>query len=297
VSLAVVGLGGNALAPRGLDATVAVERANVRTAAVALAPVARAGGLVVTHGNGPQVGLLALEQARARRGLPDPLDVLDACTEGALGYLVELALANAVPERRVATVLTQVVLRADDPAFGRPTKPVGPTYRTDEPHPGWTLAPVEGGWRRVVPSPDPQRVVELGAVAALVAAGFVVVCAGGGGIPVVETVDGLVGTEAVIDKDLTTALVAEGLRADALALLTDVEGVMDGFGSPAARLMLRLTVAQARAMMADLPAGSMGPKLGAAARFVAATGRRAGIGTLAAAAGVLAGDAGTQIVP
>lgn len=299
--LAVVAVGGNALAPpSGAGGAPTSQRARLATLMAALATVADHRALVLTHGNGPQVGQLALDQLRAGRGDPDPLDVLDAATEGTLGYAVELAARNAVHPRPVVSVLTMVEVAADDPAFAHPTKPVGPVYTDADPgglasRHGWTMAPVRGGYRRVVASPAPRRVVEHDAIASLVHQGFVVVCGGGGGIPVVRERDRWYGVEAVIDKDLTSALLAERLGARALYLLTDVAGVLDGFGTPDATPVPELTAAEARAL--GLPAGSMGTKVDAAVRFVRATGGVCRIGALDAAADVFAGRAGTLLRP
>lgn len=299
--LVVAALGGNALLRRGEPATAEVQRANAGRAAVALAGLVRAGhDLVVTHGNGPQVGLLALQGAAFRPDAPDPLDLLGAETEGMIGYLIEQELENALAHSRpVAALLTQVVVDPADPAFARPTKPVGPVYAEAEAkrlatERGWSVAPDGASWRRVVPSPKPVEIPDLGVIRLLLAQGVVVICAGGGGIPVVRRADGsLTGVEAVIDKDHASALLADRLGADALLMLTDVDGVQDGFGTPAARRIPRLTAAEAQRMA--LPAGSMGPKVAAGLAFVAAGGRLAGIGRMEDAAAILDGAAGTAI--
>lgn len=301
--LVVVAVGGNALASSPATASgdaPSGQRARLATLMAALAAVADGHALVLTHGNGPQVGQFALDQLRAGRGDPDPLDVLDAATEGTLGYAVELAARNAVHPRPVVSVLTMVEVAADDPAFAHPTKPVGPVYTDADPgglasRHGWSMAPTRGGYRRVVASPAPRRVVEHDAIASLVNQGFVVVCGGGGGIPVVRERDRWHGVEAVIDKDLTSALLAERLGASVLYLLTDVAGVIDGFGTSEAAPVPVLTAADARAL--DLPAGSMGTKVAAAVRFVTATGGTARIGGLDDAADVFAGRRGTLVRP
>jgi carbamate kinase len=295
----VAALGGNALLRRGEPLEADVQRRNVATAVAALAPVARAHELVVTHGNGPQVGLLALQAAADRTVRPYPLDVLGAESEGMIGYLLEQGLRNALPERDIATLLTQVVVAPDDPAFARPTKPIGPVYEEHEARHlaaerGWSIAPDGGHWRRVVPSPEPVEIVELHTVRLLVDAGVLVVCAGGGGIPVV--VDGagaLRGVEAVVDKDLAAALLAESLQADLLLLLTDVSVVVRGYGSADAVPIRDSTPAELRDLV--FAEGSMGPKVEAACRFVERSGGRAAIGALEAAEELAAGSAGTQV--
>jgi carbamate kinase len=291
---AVVALGGNALLRRGEQPTVEAQRANVEVAVAALAPLARAHELVLTHGNGPQVGLLAL-QAEAVVDLPPyPLDVLGAESEGMIGYLLEQALRNALPGRTVATVLTQVVVAADDPAFAAPSKPIGPVYPERRAYAlagerGWTVAP-DGDWfRRVVPSPEPLEIVELDTIRALLAEGVLPVCAGGGGIPVTRNGDGtLHGVEAVIDKDLAAELLARSVGAERLLLLTDVPAV-EWQGEP----LRRTTPAELRGH-AFAP-GSMGPKVEAVCRFVERTGGVAAIGALRDAAMIAAGRAGTIV--
>jgi carbamate kinase len=299
--LVVADLGGNALLRRGEPMTAEVQRANAARAAVALVGLVRAGhDLVVTHGNGPQVGLLALQGAAFRPDAPDPLDMLGAETEGMIGYLIEQELENALGhDRPVAALLTQVVVDPADPAFAHPTKPVGPVYPEAEAKRladarGWTVAPDGAAWRRVVPSPAPLEIPDLRVIKMLLAQGVVVICAGGGGIPVVRRADGsLTGVEAVIDKDHASALLARGIGADALLMLTDVEGVLAGFGTPEARRIPRLSLGEAKQMA--LPAGSMGPKVAAGQGFVAGGGRLAGIGRMEAAAAILDGTAGTVI--
>jgi carbamate kinase len=258
--------------------------------------------LVITHGNGPQVGLLALQAAAGPREGAYPLDVLDAESEGMVGYLIEQELDNALPNGcLVATLLTQVLVDRGDPAFRHPTKPIGPVYEkaVAERHAqqrGWSIAEDERGWRRVVPSPRPLKVLEAKVIELLVAQGVTVICAGGGGIPVVEREDGsLAGVEAVIDKDLASALIALQLKADHLMLLTDVDGLYLDWGTPAARLVAR--AAPSALEPKDFAAGSMRPKVEAAIGFVVETGRSASIGRLEHAALLLEGDAGTTIDP
>ncbi|HVT76660.1 MAG TPA: carbamate kinase [Acidimicrobiales bacterium] len=297
--LVVVALGGNALLRRGQPLDAAVQRGNVRAAAEGLAALAREHQVVLTHGNGPQVGLLALQNASFGGADPYPLDVLGAETEGMVGYLLEQELARHLGEGKVATLLTQVVVDSDDPAFARPTKFVGPVYDQAEAERvgalrHWTIAPDGDAWRRVVPSPEPRRIVELVTIRLLVEHNVTVVCAGGGGIPVVPSFDGgLVGVEGVIDKDLSAALLATALGADALVLLTDVDAVYAGYGTPQARPLHTATVAELRALR--LPAGSMGPKVEAVCRFVEAGGRYGAIGNLDDAVAVCRGQSGTVV--
>jgi len=295
--LAVVALGGNALLRRGEPAEASHQQANVRAAAGSIAALHETHRLVVTHGNGPQVGLLALQAEAYDDVKPYPLDVLGAETEGMIGYLLDQALLNELPAgSRVATLLTQTVVDPADPAFAVPSKPIGPVYEPEEgmrlaAQRGWTVRPDGPHVRRVVASPQPAGIVEIETIRLLLDAGVLVVCAGGGGIPVVFTSSGLTGVEAVIDKDLSAALLAEKIGADFLLMLTDVAEVEAGWGTPEARPIRRASPAELRGM--DFAAGSMGPKVEAACRFVERTGGRAGIGRLDQAAAILRGDAGT----
>ena len=297
----VVALGGNALARRGEPMTAETQRLNVRRAVAALTPLMSAGHrLIITHGNGPQVGMLALQAAAGPKDGHYPLDILDAESEGLIGYLIEVELRNAVPVgQEIATLLTQVLVDADDPAFRSPTKPIGPMYdaarsRELSAERGWTMAGDGDGWRRVVASPRPLRILQASVILRLVDAGVTVICAGGGGIPVVHAADGMfAGVEAVVDKDLASALLARELDADHLLLLTDVAGVYLDWGSKGQRL-----IARARPGMLDhrqFPPGSMGPKLQAANEFAVATGKPASIGSLEDAALIVEGKAGTMI--
>ncbi|MBK5118154.1 MAG: carbamate kinase [Thermoleophilia bacterium] len=295
---AVVALGGNALLPRGekLEATAQLRAA--RFAAEALAPAAEHHCLVVTHGNGPQVGLLALMNDAYAAVDPYPLDVLDAESEGQIGYVIELELDNAIDAHDTVALITRVVVDEDDPAFAEPTKYIGPIYeeataRQLERERGWVVKRDGSDWRRVVPSPEPRRIVQLPAIRRLVESGFVVVCAGGGGVPVVEEAGGHRGIEAVIDKDLCSALLATDIGADVLVLATDVDAVYLDWGGENQRAIGETTPAELRGD--DFPAGSMGPKVEACCRFVEATGRRAAIGSLSALGGLLAGSEGTQV--
>jgi carbamate kinase len=298
----VIAIGGNALLQRGQRPDAEVQRANAVRAVEALAPLAAEHELVISHGNGPQVGMLALESAAdPALEVPYPLDVLGAQTQGMIGYWLLQALQNALPGRQVAALLDQTLVSADDPAFAAPTKFVGPVY--DEPtarrlagERGWQIAADGRYWRRVVASPKPRRVVETRIIRSLLTAGTVVVCAGGGGMPVIRDDRGrLSGVEAVVDKDLATEVLAEALDADALLLLTDVPAVVRGFGGPDPQPITRSTPAALR--RERFAAGSMGPKVEAVCRFVEMTGGVAAIGALDDAALVLAGKAGTVVTP
>lgn len=299
----VIALGGNALLKRGEPMTAGHQRSNVRVAAGALARVATDHELVVSHGNGPQVGLLALQGAAYKDVEAYPLDVLGAETQGMIGYLVEQELGNLLPfDRPLATILTMVEVDPDDPAFGDPTKFVGPIYDKAQAdalaaEKGWVVKPDGASWRRVVPSPRPKRIFEIGPMRWLLEHGSVVICAGGGGIPTMYAKDAerqLLGVEAVIDKDLASSLLARELSADLFVMATDVDGVYLDWGTPDQRRLERVTPATLDAM--SFPAGSMGPKVAAATEFVAATGKRAAIGSLEQIDGLVAGTAGTNVV-
>jgi carbamate kinase len=305
----VAALGGNALIRRGETGSIGVQRANVRRSAAALADLVEHGHeLVVTHGNGPQVGFLAIEAEAARAIVPPPpLDVLVAETQGGIGYLIVQALRGELARRRldrpVACVLTETVVDSADPAFAVPTKPIGPVY--DEPtaralarEHGWTIARDGSGWRRVVASPRPSAIVEASTIRALADAGTIVVASGGGGIPVCLGDGALVGVEAVVDKDLEAVLLATAVVADALLLLTDVPAALLGWGSPDPIAIRRMTATAAAAGVANgtFAVGSMGPKVQAAAEFATQTGHIAAIGALEDPVGVLAGRSGTLVV-
>lgn len=297
---AVVALGGNALLVRGEPLEAVAQLRAARNAAAVLASVAPGHRLVVTHGNGPQVGLLALMNDAYEDVDPYPLDVLDAESEGQIGYVIELELDNAIDLADTVALITRVVVDPADPAFDDPTKFIGPVYDEAsalrlEQERGWSVKPDVGeGWRRVVPSPEPRRIVQLPAIRRLVEGGFLVVCAGGGGVPVVEEEDGSQrGVEAVIDKDLCSARLAADLDADLLVLATDVDAVYLDWGGDAQRAIGTTTPEALRAQ--HFPAGSMGPKVEACCRFVEATGGRAAIGSLAQMDGLLAGRNGTQV--
>ena len=296
----VVALGGNALLRRGQPMTEQNQRENVKTAARALAAIAQEHTLVITHGNGPQVGLLALQNAAYTHVESYPLDVLDAESEGMIGYLIEQELSNMLPlDRQVATLLTQIKVDSNDPAFKQPSKPIGPVYTKEEAERlakerGWTIAPDNDAFRRVVPSPLPMHIFEIKVIEFLVQQKVIVICAGGGGIPTVIRSDGsLIGVEAVIDKDRAGALLAEQLKCDVYLMLTDVKAVYRNWGKPDARA-IRWASPEA---LQSLPfaGGSMGPKVEAACEFVRKTGGRAIIGALEDALLLLRGESGTTV--
>lgn len=295
----LVALGGNALSPRGSALTMVSQRDAVARAAVPLAAIAAEHDLVVTHGNGPQVGLLALQADALDPDNDFGLDILDAETAGMIGYLLEQEIGNLLPPGRDAvTVLTQTVVDPADPAFTAPTKFVGPEYDVEAAdhlaatH-GWSFALDGDRLRRVVPSPAPLEVIPLSPVGVLLQAGSVVICAGGGGVPVVSHDGHTSGVDAVVDKDAVSALLAHRLAMDVLVIATDVDGVYADWAGPGRRHLNVLDVAGGRE--ADYPAGSMGPKVAAAAWF-ARTGRRAVIGSLDDLPGLVAGTAGTRVV-
>lgn len=295
----VAALGGNALIPRGERPTSEVQVHNVEIAAAALVPLAESHELVVTHGNGPQIGLLSLQSAAIEGLDPYPLDILNAETDGMIGYLIERELRERLVDREVATLITMVVVDPADPAFSHPTKPIGLVYPADRSEElsrlhNWTMAPDGGGVRRVVASPLPRAIPQLPAIRLLLDAGVVVICGGGGGIPVILNELGWSGIEAVVDKDRMSAKMAAELGADALLLLTDVPAVSRGFGTPHAQPMGQVRVDGLD--LSEFDAGSMGPKVEAACWFVAETGGMAGIGRLSDAEAILAGRAGTRIV-
>jgi carbamate kinase len=307
---AVVALGGNAMSPPGGSGTADEMRAALRTTSECLADLVERGvGLVISHGNGPQVGRILLQQEYAAEHVPPmPMDVCGAESQGQIGYLLVQALDSALRRRGLSTralcLITQVVVDGRDPAFRRPTKPVGPSYPRPEAQRiahetghVFTIQP-DGGWRRVVPSPRPIRFVEETPLLQVIEAGHVVVAAGGGGVPVVEHRKDLRGVEAVVDKDLTAARLASLVHADLLLILTGVERVQVGFGTSDAREVSRLGVSEARRLLTagEFPEGSMGPKVEACIDFVAAGGARAVIASLPQAAEAVFGDAGTTIV-
>lgn len=300
--LLVVAVGGNALLERGEAPLAEIQEHHVDVAVRALAPLAADHDLVITHGNGPQVGLLANENALdPDLSTPYPLDVVGAETQGMIGYFFLQSFGNALPGRRVVSLICQTEVAADDPAFETPTKFVGPIYSEAESHRlaalrGWQVRADGAAWRRVVASPEPMTMVEIPTIRTLVGDGAIVICFGGGGIPVTRGPDGRRhGVEAVIDKDLSAAMLAQHLRADALLILTDVAAVEIGFGTDAARPIGHISSAALRAL--SFPAGSMGPKVDAACRFVEATQKPAMIGRLSDAVELLDGTRGTLIEP
>ncbi len=296
----VIALGGNALLKRGEALSAENQLNNVRIATEQMARIVEGNEVVIAHGNGPQVGLLALQGA----AYPDvdcyPLDVLGAETEGMIGYLIQQEMGNQLPaDKPVSTLITQVEVSKDDPAFKKPTKPIGPVYSKEEAEKlaaekGWDIAPDGDKFRRVVPSPRPKRIFEIEPVKWLLEKGAVVVCAGGGGIPTGYDDNGkLHGIEAVIDKDLCSALLAEELTADYFIIATDVDGVYLDYGTDNAR---KVTKATPEALMEKgFAAGSMGPKVQAACEFVQKTGQQAVIGALQDIELMLTGEAGTVI--
>ncbi|MER8491560.1 carbamate kinase [Mesorhizobium australicum] len=296
--LIVVALGGNALLRRGEPMTAGNQRANIVRAAAVLAKLVGEGhSIVVTHGNGPQVGLLALQAAATSDGRTFPLDVLGAESAGMIGYVIEQELGNLLKEKLFATLLTQVKVDPHDPAFAHPTKPIGPVYdqataRGLAEERGWQIAPDGDKWRRVVPSPKPLEILEASVISFLVEHGVIVICTGGGGVPVIARDDGsLCGVEAVIDKDLASSLLGRQLRADMLLMLTDVDAVYIDYGTATARALRRVTPREISER--NFPAGSMGPKVRAAIEFAKAMGKPAVIGKLDDAIKIVKGECGT----
>lgn len=308
----VIALGGNALLQRGEDETAESMRRSARRAAETVADIAADGWeVVITHGNGPQVGRILLQQeAASGQVAPMPLDVCGAESQGQIGYLLQDAVGDVFYERGtdrpVVSLLTLTRVPKDDPAFENPTKPVGPYFDEAEAtrlmrERRWRMAPSPdgSGWRRVVPSPRPYSIVEAPIVRRLVADGVIVIAAGGGGVPVVEEGPRLVGVEGVVDKDLAAAILAKDVEANALLILTDVDGVFERFGTPHQRLVPELSARGARRRLdaGEFGAGSMKPKVEAAVQFVQGGGERAVIASLSDGRRALAGDAGTRVVP
>ncbi|WP_130099527.1 carbamate kinase [Siccibacter turicensis] len=294
----VVALGGNALLKRGEPLEAAVQRKNIEVAARTIAQLTRQWRVVLVHGNGPQVGLLALQNSAYEPVTPYPLDVLGAESQGMIGYMLQQALKNALPEREVSVLLTQVEVDPHDPAFTHPTKYIGPVYTAEEARvlgeqKGWTLKADGACWRRVVPSPQPKRIIESDAIRTLIARDHLVICNGGGGVPVVENADGYHGIEAVIDKDLSAALLAQSLQARALLILTDADAVYLDWGKPTQRPLTHTTPDALSALHFD--AGSMGPKIAAGCAFVNQSHGIAGIGALEDGLEILSGNRGTLI--
>lgn len=309
----VVALGGNALQKRGEPMTVENQRENVRIACRALSPVAMEHELVISHGNGPQVGLLSLQASSYDEESIYPFDVLGAQTQSMIGYFIEQELGNLLPfEKPIATLLTMTEVDADDPAMADPTKFVGPVYTEEDAkrlaaEKGWVVKPDGDAWRRVVPSPVPKRIFQIRAIETLLDTGTVVVCAGGGGIPTMylpgdTELEGpwdfnprqLVGVEAVIDKDRSSAVLAENLGADFLVIATDADAVYLDWGTPDQKAIATASPDAIEAY--DFPAGSMGPKVEAAADFARQNpGKVAVIGALEDLPEIMAGTKGTRI--
>lgn len=294
----VVALGGNALLKRGEPLEANIQRKNIVLAAKTIAQLTQQWRVVLVHGNGPQVGLLALQNSAYDRVTPYPLDILGAESQGMIGYMLQQALNNQLPQREISVLLTQVEVDPDDPAFHNPTKYIGPVYdpaQADalQAEKGWVFKADGKAFRRVVPSPQPKRIVESDAIQALIARDHLVICNGGGGVPVVEKADGYHGLEAVIDKDLSAALLASQIHADALLILTDADAVYLDWGKPTQRPLAQVTPERLSEMQFD--AGSMGPKVSACADFVSRCHGIAGIGSLADGPAILAGDKGTLI--
>ncbi|WP_147822588.1 carbamate kinase [Salidesulfovibrio onnuriiensis] len=295
----VVALGGNALIKRGDEMNTEVQRKNVALVADALSEIAREHELVITHGNGPQVGLLALQASSMGKPADWPLDVLGAQSEGMIGYLIEQEMGNRLPDRKYATLLTQVEVDPGDPAFDNPTKPIGPVYSREQADQlaseyGWSIAPDNEYWRRVVPSPLPKRIYEIDTIRMLVDNGVIVVCSGGGGIPTMYVEEGKIsGVEAVIDKDRVGSLLAGGLDADMFIILTDVSGVYSNWGEEGATPIREISPKAIREY--DFAKGSMGPKVEAACEFAERTRKTAVIGALEDLSEIIEGRAGTRV--
>jgi carbamate kinase len=299
----VIALGGNALLRRSDPMTTEVQRKNIEIAARAIVPLTAEHSIVVVHGNGPQVGLLSLQADAYHGAEPYPLDVLDAGTQGMIGYLIQQELRSLLPlECQVTALLTMILVDPDDPAFGNPTKFVGPVYPKQDAdklasEKGWTFRQDGDKWRRVVPSPEPRTILEIQPITWLLDRGAVVICAGGGGIPTMHPGaggDAIIGVEAVIDKDLAGELLARDVGADLFLMATDVDGVYLDWGTPQARRLGQVSASD----LADhsFAAGSMGPKVKAAVNFAGKTGKRAAIGALDDITAIVAGTAGTNVV-
>jgi carbamate kinase len=309
----VIALGGNALLQRGQPMSAQVQRQNIRKAAEAIVPIAMSHQVILSHGNGPQVGLLSLQQAAYQHVLHEtshesfesyPFDLLGAETEGMIGYMIEQELGNLLPDAvPIATILTMVEVDPRDPAFLDPSKFIGPLYGEKDvksviASKGWTFKRDGEKWRRVVPSPKPVRIREIRPITWLLERGTIVICAGGGGIPVIPgagTEEGFTGVEGVIDKDLASGLLARDLGADMFIMVTDTPGVYLNYKKPEAMLIRRTTPAELRLNMDQFPAGSMGPKVEAACAFVEATGKTAAIGAISDIGKICSGEAGTIV--
>ncbi|KHT65479.1 carbamate kinase [Photobacterium gaetbulicola] len=295
----VVALGGNALLRRGEPLEADIQRQNIAKAAQTIAEIGKEYNVVLVHGNGPQVGLLALQGLEYKKVNPYPLDVLGSETQGMIGYMLMQELKNLLPEQDVSCMLTQMTVDPNDPAFADPTKPIGPVYEEAEAREmaekyHWTVKPDGQYFRRVVPSPLPTGIVESDAITTLIKQDHLVICTGGGGIPVKKENGKLVGVEAVIDKDMSAAYLAQQLNADALLILTDADAVYLDWGKPTQKA-LRSTTPRELAQYA-FDAGSMGPKIDASCDFIKKGGKLVGIGALADGLAILKGEAGTNII-
>ena len=298
--LIVIALGGNALLKRGDPLRADLQRKNIKLAAQEIAKLAENHQVVICHGNGPQVGLLSLQSEAYTEVPPYPLDILDAESQGMIGYLIQQEVGNKLIEKDIVTLLTQIIVDKNDPAFNTPTKPIGPVYRKKEQAKAiakkrhWQIAQDGNYWRRVVPSPQPKEIVELNIIKTLIKDKMMVICGGGGGIPVIKQPDGtLKGIEAVIDKDNTSALIAEKIGADALVILTDIEAVCENWQTPNEKKIKAISPSMLKTM--KFAKGSMGPKVTATSRFVKNTGKFAAIGTLFKLKKILEKESGTQI--
>ncbi|PWI33778.1 carbamate kinase [Vibrio albus] len=295
----VVALGGNALLRRGEPLEAETQRHNIAIAAQTIADIAEEYNVVLVHGNGPQVGLLALQGLEYKKVNPYPLDVLGSETQGMIGYMLMQELKNILPKTEVTCMLTQMSVDPEDPAFANPTKPIGPVYIEAEARElaekyHWTVKPDGQHFRRVVPSPQPTGIIEKDAIDALIKQNHLVICTGGGGIPVKQEHGKLLGVEAVIDKDMSAAFLAKQLHADALLILTDADAVYVDWGTPTQEALHTTTPAQLAGYEFD--AGSMGPKIQASCEFIKAGGNLVGIGALKDGLSILKGNAGTNII-
>ncbi|MCC4237296.1 carbamate kinase [Vibrio anguillarum] len=294
----VVALGGNALLRRGQPLEADVQRRNIEIAVKTISEIAKHYNVVLVHGNGPQVGLLALQGLEYKKVAPYPLDVLGSETQGMIGYMLMQEFKNMLPERNISCMLTQMMVDPKDPAFANPTKPIGPVYQEAEARElaekyHWTVKPDGQYFRRVVPSPQPIGIVEHDAISQLISAGHLVICTGGGGIPVKRENGKLVGVEAVIDKDMSAAFLAKQLNADALIILTDADAVYLDWGKPTQHALRSTTPSELANYQFD--AGSMGPKIEASCEFIQQGGKVVGIGALEDGLRILEGTAGTNI--
>ncbi|MEZ9177532.1 carbamate kinase [Vibrio kanaloae] len=294
----VVALGGNALLRRGEPLEADVQRRNIETAVKTISEIAKVYNVVLVHGNGPQVGLLALQGLEYKKVNPYPLDILGSETQGMIGYMLMQEFKNYLPNRNISCMLTQMTVDPNDPAFADPTKPIGPIYEEAEARElaekfHWIVKPDGQHFRRVVPSPRPTGIVEHEAITQLIDAGHLVICTGGGGIPVKKENGKLVGVEAVIDKDMSAAFLAKQLDADALLILTDADAVYLDWGKPTQHALRSTTPSELAKFEFD--AGSMGPKIEASCEFIQQGGKVVGIGALEDGLQILQGQAGTNI--